>query len=275
MIKSILVPMGTSEISICSLKTAVSLSNLFKAALYLLYVEDEAKVEDVITSTRAPGPGSTAGVEGMLIKEVRKELEKEKEIALGYYENIKEKIEGKHEFIVKKGYVTDEIMKASKVVDLVVMGKSRKKDIQKSISRVIQKSNKPMVAVSETVTLGDNILIAYDGSLTANNSIRVLGDFIPALSPKITLLTINNSEEKANAILEEAEKYLLPYEVEVEKVWKEGSVSENIIETVKEKNVTAVVMGGYGDNKIKEFFLGSTAKKILNNINIPVIVANM
>lgn len=275
MIKSILAPMGTSEISLYSLKTSVYLANLFKSHLYILYVEDESKIEDVITSSRIPGPGSTAGVEGMLVQEVKNEIEKEREIARKYYEDIKDKIEVKHEFTVKQGYVSEEVLKASKIVDLVVMGKSLKKDIQQSLSKAIKKGNKPMIAISDTENLGNSMLIAYDGSKSANNSLRVIGDFLPLLSPRITILSVNSSEEKANEIMEEAEKYLMPYELEMDKVWKMGSPSEIIIETVKDKDISFVVMGGYGDNKIKEFFLGSTAKKVLAAVNVPVILTNV
>jgi len=44
---------------------------------------------------------------------------------------------------------------------------------------------------------------------------------------------------------------------------------------VKEKHISCVVMGGYGDNKIKEFFLGIITEQILNILDIPVIVTNV
>jgi len=212
------------------------------------------------------------------LEEIREEIEKEKEVVQKYYNEVKEQIEGEHSLVVRTGKVTEEILKEIKTVDLVVMGKSLKKDvsgeIQSSLFGVIQKANKPMIAVHDVEDLGKNILIAYDGSLSANNSLKILGDLIPVLSPKINILTVKNDKDEASHLLNEGESYFLPYKVEINKLWKSGKVAENIIKKVEKKQISFVVMGGYGDNKFKEFLLGSTTEQILKALDIPVMVCN-
>ncbi|HPZ08327.1 MAG TPA: universal stress protein [Candidatus Eremiobacteraeota bacterium] len=282
MIKSILVPIGTSKCSFTALKTGVNLANLLKATLRLLYVEDTTKMVAVIVACRGVA-GVSMGLPGIQtekeeLEEIREEIEKEKEVVQKYYNEVKEQIEGEHSLVVRTGKVTEEILKEIKTVDLVVMGKSLKKDvsgeIQSSLFGVIQKANKPMIAVHDVEDLGKNILIAYDGSLSANNSLKILGDLIPVLSPKINILTVKNDKDEASHLLNEGESYFLPYKVEINKLWKSGKVAENIIKKVEKKQISFVVMGGYGDNKFKEFLLGSTTEQILKALDIPVMVCN-
>jgi len=281
MIKSVLVPMGTSKSSQAALKTAVNIANLFKAKLCLCYVEDISKIKEVLKAFRGAGGGVSMGMPGLEgeqkeLKKLEEEIEKEKAEVQKFYEEIKEKIEGEHSFIVKTGMVAEEILKEAETVDLLVMGEALKEDkegvIQKSVFHVIQKAKKPMITLNEGDSLGKNILIAYDGSVSADNALKVAGDFIEVLSPKVFVLSVKKNEADAKELFEKAEKNLS--EAKAEMVWKSGKAGEAILETVKEKEISFVIMGGYGDNKLKEFFLGSTTEVILKKLDIPVMVCN-
>jgi len=281
MIKSILVPMGTSTSSQAALKTAVSIANLFRAELRLCYVEDISKMKEVLKAFRGAGGGVSMAMPGLdgeqkELKKLEEEIEREKAEVQKLYEEIKEKIEGEHSFIVKTGMVAEEILTEAKTVDLLVMGEALKEDkegvIQKSVFDVIQKAKKPMITLNEGDSLGKNILIAYDGSVSADNALKVAGDFIEFLSPKVFVLSVKKNEADAKELFEKAEKNLS--EAKAEMIWKSGKAGEAILETVKEKEISFVIMGGYGDNKLKEFFLGSTTEVILKKLDIPVMVCN-
>jgi len=284
MIKSILVPMGTSGCSHNALRTAVNLANLFKATLKLLYVEDTSKMIQILMGYRMGGAGISLDLPGLDMQQkeiqvIQDEIDKEKEQINKFYDELKDKIEGDHSLVVRTGEIHKEILSESKTSDLIVMGKALKTgstgELQPPIFKVIQHANRPMIALCDGESLGKNILIAYDGSRSANNALRITGDFIPLLSPDIiNVLTVKSSEEEAKPLLEEVETYFLPYKIKVEKIWKSGRASENIIKTAEEKKCNFIVMGGYGDNKFKEFLMGSTAEKVLINTDITVMVCN-
>ncbi|MEQ8187398.1 MAG: universal stress protein [Candidatus Eremiobacterota bacterium] len=281
MIKSILVPMGTSDSSVAALKTSINLSNLFKAELRLLYVEDLRKINVTMMNYMSAGVGISFDSPALELENKRAEENIKKEIGFvqTVYNDCKNTIEGKNSLTVIKGDITEEILKETHSVDLLVMGKSLEKDsegkLQGYVFNVIQKTNKPIISVSKGDTLGDNFLIAYDGSTAANNALRITGEFIPLLNPAITVITVKEDREEAKMLIDEAKKYLLPYKEDIKAVWKHGKEVENILEAVKEKHISCVVMGGYGDNKIREFFLGRTTEQILNILDIPAIVANV
>ncbi|MEQ8225094.1 MAG: universal stress protein [Candidatus Eremiobacterota bacterium] len=281
MIKSILVPMGTSDSSVAALKTSINLSNLFKAELRLLYVEDLRKINVTMMNYMSAGVGISFDSPALELENKRAEenIKKEIEFIETLYNDCKNTIESKNSLTFTKGDITEEILKETHSVDLLVMGKSLEKDtegkLQGYVFNVIQRTNKPIISVSKGETLGDNFLIAYDRSTAANNALRITGEFIPLLNPAITVITVKEDREEAKSLIEEAKKYLLPYKEDIKTIWKHGKEVETIVEIVKEKQISCVVMGGYGDNKIREFFLGRTTEQVLNMLDIPVIVANV
>lgn len=281
MIKSILVPMGTSDSSVAALKTSINLSNLFKAELRLLYVEDLRKINITMMNYMSAGVGISFDSPSLELenKKAEENIKKEIDFVQTMYNDCKSNIEGKHSLTVIKGDITEEILKETHSVDLLVMGKSLEKDtegkLQGYIFNVIQKTNKPIISISKGDSLGDNFLIAYDRSTAANNSLRIIGEFIPLLNPAITVVTVKEDRDEAKLLIDEAKRYLLPYKEDIKTIWKHGKEVENIVEVIKEKHISCLVMGGYGDNKIKEFFLGRTTEQILNILDIPVIVANV
>jgi len=281
MIKSILVPMGTSDSSVAALKTSINLSNLFKAELRLLYVEDLRKINVTMMNYMSAGVGISFDSPALELENKRAEenIKKEIDFVQTIYNDCKDTIENKNSLTFTKGDITEEILKETHSVDLLVMGKSLEKDtegkLQGYVFNVIQRTNKPIISVSKGDNLGDNFLIAYDRSTAANNALRIAGEFIPLLNPAVTVITVKEDREEAKLLIEEAKKYLLPYKEDIKAVWKHGKEVESIVEVIKEKHISCVVMGGYGDNKIREFFLGRTTEQVLNTLDIPVIVANV
>ena len=207
-------------------------------------------------------------------EEIKKEAARVKEL----YNTHKKDISGNHKLIAKTGIIPEEILKKIREVDLVIMGKRIKKDekgkLQSNVFSIIKKSNKPVIAVSKGETLGSNFLLAYNKSRSANNALKVMGEFIDYLNPDLSILTLSNNREEAEELLSEAEKYFFYYNVEIEKIWKKESKLSGIIKTIEEKKISCLVMGGYGDNKIKEFLIGKTAEKVLEKVDIPVIIVN-
>ncbi len=281
MIKSILVPMGTSDSSVAALKTSINLSNLFKAELRLLYIEDMRKINVTMMNYMSAGVGISFDSPSLELENKRAEenIKKEMDFIQTLYNDCKNTIESKNSLTVIKGDITEEILKETHSVDLLVMGKSLEKDsegkLQGYVFNVIQRTNKPIISVSKGDTLGNNFLIAYDRSTAANNALRIAGEFIPLLNPELTVITVKEDREEAKLLIEEAKKYLLPYKEDIKTIWKHGKEVESILEVVKEKQISCLVMGGYGDNKIREFFLGRTTEQVLNMLDIPVIVANV
>lgn len=284
MIKTILVPMGDSIFSFNSLNFALSLANILKANLRLFYVKDIRKIKQLVIAQKSMGgvsldiPGK--GNDDREINNIWNQIEKEKAEVEKYYNEVKDKIENPHELVVKDGDFIEEILKESRTADLIVMGKVLKgkgndcKTLQEGMLKIIYETRVPLFAVCSEKMMQENVLLAYDGSSSANKALRVIGDLAGTIIKKVSVLCVKGRESEASPLLEEAELYLSPYGITIEKIWKSGDVTQNIITVMEDKKSFSIVMGGHGDNVIKDIFVGSTAERVLESVEIPVLVCN-
>ncbi len=274
--------MGNSEFSKNSLKVSLSIAQKLQARLSLFHVRDTSKIKDVMMSYRTMGAVSLdvpamGPAEGELHL-IQAELDKEKMTVDKYYEEIKPLLTVSHSFNEVEGDVAEEILKASRTVDLISMARVIKSngdclEVQPAIMHVVKNTNKPLLAICEDKEIGDHALVAYDGSRSANNCLRAIGD-LSAFFKKITVLTVKKIKEDALPILEEASHYLQSYGLSVETVHLAGNPLDQIVNTAKELNVSLIFIGGYGDNKLKEMLVGSVTEKVLTHTTIPVLLSN-
>ena len=281
MIKRLLVLLGRSKSSISAMKVALELSKHFKADLDLLHIKDRLKIK---TSIFRNIVGSAAVYDKKKFldnkKEVETEAEKEEKFARKLYHKYKKKAPHKCFFTVKEGFFTDEVLKRARLSDLIILGKSIKKDkngkITGTIFDVIKEAHRPMFVVnSGNYTPGKNFLIAYDGSDSASKALYVLSDFVYFLAPSISVLTVNSSKRKADEIMKECETYFSSYNITINKIWKNNDVAKSVLNTIKEKNISTVIMGAYGDNYISDLLPGKSTLEVLEKAEIPMIITNV
>lgn len=282
MIKRILVPMGSSEFSKNSLKISASIASKVQAGLALLHVMDTSKIKSVMMSYRTVGAVSldvpSMASAGSELGAIKDELDIEKAKVENYYEEMKPQMAFEHSLDEVEGDVAEEILKASRSADLIVMAKVIKgegdcTDVPQAIMQVVKHTGRPLLAVCQDKDIGGHALVAYDGSRSAGNALRVIGD-LHSLFSRITVLTVKNTKEEAAPIMEEASRYLRSYGLAVEEVHKTGDVVDTIINTANDLGVSMIFMGGYGDNRLKEILIGSVTEKVLTHTYMPVLLSN-
>lgn len=94
----------------------------------------------------------------------------------------------------------------------------------------------------------------------------------PALSSKTARLQIGNSEK--NEALEKLKKYCKTYlneNIIVTYQITDNSISNFLNESISPYKENIVLVGLKGSNYLKEFFIGSTAKDVINNVNETII----
>ena len=139
----------------------------------------------------------------------------------------------------------------------------------------------------------NRILVPVDGSKTSQASIeaaRELGEkfesklFILTVIPEVSIfdqypssfpysLEVTKANgERAEYILQDAEKALKDYPYEVEAFYTSGAAAQEIQEVATEKNVDLIVMGNRGLGAFSRTLLGSVSSKVLNQSKISVLV---
>ncbi|MDR6676943.1 universal stress protein [Pseudomonas oryzihabitans] len=137
------------------------------------------------------------------------------------------------------------------------------------------------------------VLVAYDGSPSADNALRYVLDLVKAgLALELHLLNVQNEPEiygapfddrilrewrgslrdKADDILAKARPALLDAGIEAQTHVGFGGIAETIGEMAHHLDVDTVVMGTRGLGSLSGLLLGSVAHRVVHQVPLPVIL---
>lgn len=274
MFRNILVPQDGSSHSNSSLAYAIFLSKKFKAVLIGQYVVDTVAFEGPFLHDLS----GALGFEPYLnfSSKMRDVLEqKGKEIL----ENFKEacKMAGiESDTILDSGIVSNRICEESKIADIIVMGRrginvSFEHGLLGSTTEgVIRKAPKPVMIVSDKYEEIRKPLLVYNGSFSSSRVMRTAAEFAKVLALPLTVLIV--SRGKNEGLLNEAEEYFKPYELEVKYVTLENKVPADIVTYIDSEFHDLVFLGASGHGKLVERVLGGTTEFVLRNLEKPIIL---
>lgn len=168
----------------------------------------------------------------------------------------------------------------ARTVDLIVMGKhgrtpeQSRKAIGGVISFVIRNAIRPVIVVPESYEKIESAIVAYDGSRQASHALMIATFVVTLYNIPLWVLTASDSKAEREAINAEAMKYLSHHSIPAEPILVSGNQKEaiTIITSASARQKSIVIMGAYGDNRLKEFLLGSTTEAVVRKTDRPVLL---
>jgi nucleotide-binding universal stress UspA family protein len=181
------------------------------------------------------------------------------------------------------GMPAEEIVLEAQRYDLVLLGQQTRfhfethEDCNDTLCKVLKSSPRPVVVVPAVRHEGGPVLVAYDGSLQAAEA---LSDFQATglaglgLSP-VQIVSIASDHSVAARNAERAVDYLRFHEIRAEScpIVTGRSTSETLLEQIRLRNAGLVVMGAYGQSSLREFFLGSVTRSLLEDSPVPLFLS--
>jgi nucleotide-binding universal stress UspA family protein len=180
------------------------------------------------------------------------------------------------------GLPADEIVLEAQRYDLVLMGQATRYHFETdehrddTLAKVLKSIPRPVVVVPQVRHVGGPVLVAYDGSRQAA---RTLAEFqatgLATLGP-IQVISIADSRSAAARDAERAIDYLRFHEIRAEPIpiVTGRSTSGVLLEQVRQRNAGLVVMGAYGQSSLREFFLGSVTRSLLEDSPAPLFLSH-
>ncbi len=277
MIKSILLPLDGSPYTESILSYGEYFYEKFGAILRLLSVVD-IRLFDWSVATSADSfvpilPSTEFQEESQRIQDEKanKVIEKASEIL-----NNKKVT---FEVIKISGIPVDEICQYAKTTDLVIMGirgeyeRWSGKLLGATAEAVTRQIAKPVMLVDKTFDEVERIHCGYDGSITANHALQMAAFFAKSLDLPLQVIAVFDSEEERKAVLKEAEQYLIPYQIQFQLRHETGRVEEVLISVQNNAPVPSLmVIGGYGQSRLKEAILGSTTVNVMRKAAKPILL---
>ncbi|MGI9304095.1 MAG: universal stress protein [Gammaproteobacteria bacterium] len=186
-----------------------------------------------------------------------------------------------------KGDLADRISAHSRYADLLVIGQAERDVLgyapgTSTQDRVVLECGRPVMLIpysGSQETIGDRILVAWNGSLEA---VRAINDALPLLkmAREVTLFAISSRSdaETENAMgNEDMRDHLTRHDVTVtaEVVQGKNRHAGNILlSNAAEHDTDLIVMGAYGHPRVCEWALGGATRHMLQHMTVPVLMSH-
>ena len=200
MIKTVLVGVDSSHYAEAATQAAIWLCKHLDARLRVLSVVDTRLLE-------GPWLSDLSGVTGVqpfqsLVPQIRELQENKAQASVDAAAKMAKQKGISCKTEIRTGLLVDEILEAEKTAELVVLGQRGEgfeatgEWLGTNVERVLRKSIKPCLITPVKFKQIKSILAAYDGSEHANHALYVAFDLVKALKTKLTILSVENSQDE-------------------------------------------------------------------------------
>lgn len=183
-------------------------------------------------------------------------------------------------FVEESGRQIDVIRHHGRLADLIAVAKP---DIDRNIGTNTLKAalfstGRPVLMCPETggtvaENLGQNIVIAWDGSLEAS---RAVISTLPLLAAAKQVTIVTAAGKPVSVTADELCDYLTAHDVSasVQIIEAKPNVARALLDTANKVGADMMILGAYSRNQELERLLGGTTQYIVDHATIPVIMTN-
>ena len=170
-----------------------------------------------------------------------------------------------------------EIIEESKFHDFLLMGKQTlfqypAHETYRTLERVLKNGLVPILAVPDSVRNIEKVLVAYDNSAPASKAVHMFLLLGIWNACEITLLTVNNDAEAGQALLANLAEFFESYGIKPNLAVQPGHPDTVLKSYITENDIDMLVMGSYGRKSVREFFVGSVTKHLIQETAIPLFL---
>ena len=176
----------------------------------------------------------------------------------------------------------DELIAAeAQSCDLVLLARgshfhftAREDDTDEILKKILKDVPRPIVVVPATPVPDGPIVIAYDGSLQAARALAAFQTTGLGESREVHIVSVAASAAVAAEHAERAREFLSHHQIEAVPVVQESSAppATVILEQIGRLHAGLLVMGAYGQPGLREFFLGSVTRTLLQETPVPLLL---
>lgn len=166
----------------------------------------------------------------------------------------------------------DEVVERATPFDTILIARESDRGGHRRLRDLLERTSRPLISVHDSTSLGDGLLVAYDGSVQASRALMgLVASGLGRLGPA-TVLTVAGTTSEASNIADDAVSYLAGKDIEASTLALSGDPKVILPDTIERLTPLVLVMGAYGRNRIAELFFGSVTRKILDVSPVPVLL---
>jgi nucleotide-binding universal stress UspA family protein len=180
--------------------------------------------------------------------------------------------------ILATGEVAQNIIERARWHDLVIISLDYPPPIQPlktlhhGFRNLVQRCPRPILAVTKAAKPLSRAMLAYDGSPKAREALFIAAYLSGRWNIPMVVINVGESGRGNVGGLDGARQYIEGYGLQAEYIQRSGSNDQAILSAVREFGCDLLLMGGYGHGPFLDIVLGSTVNRVLNEIEIPVLI---
>lgn len=178
-----------------------------------------------------------------------------------------------------RGNPFQQLLEEGKTADLIVLGIRtffqfaagyRAGD---TLQRLAARTVCPILVLPEKTPLLQRVIIAYDGSIPASRALRAFAPLAAGFAlERVVLLNINEDQAAGEELLRKAQEYLRVYAIATELQVVSGDPRVQILRQAEANQPALLVMGSFGHSKIRDLLWGSSTRRALETMSIPLLL---
>ncbi len=279
MIKRILVGLDGSQISNIAAEYGIYFSKKLKRPVIGIHIIDIRLLEGPFLEDISGALGFATYAD--LTPKIKEVLDEKAKIILDAFAQKCREEGGDCSIAQAYGIVADEIVNMADPDDLIIVGKKGEHPefipllLGSTAEAIARKSPCPVMITTEKFKEIKNIVLAFDGREKSIHAAQYINSFEEDLGLNyvhvITVLEHENDTETKKHIKELLKENLkVNYDVEFLVGYPEEELAL-FVENNSDK-YDLMVMGAYGESRIKELILGSTTSYIMSKTTIPLLL---
>jgi len=277
MVKKILIPTDGSDYGKTAIDYGIYMATRLGASLIGLNVIDVRLIQGPVITDISGSIGIPACQEYFPMLE--KGLEERADVILKAFKDRCEEANILPEVKKTVGIIDEVIIEEGKATDWILLARrgehfhlAKGGLLGSTAESVVRNAGKPVMVTPQSFKEIESIGLAYDGSPSANNALKLAVFLSEKVAWPISIVMITDDQKHAAKLTKKLEDYLEPFQVNSEIIVLGGKENKELIKFMQEGSIELMVMGAYGNNRLRELLLGSTTSCIIKNSPIPVLL---
>jgi nucleotide-binding universal stress UspA family protein len=180
------------------------------------------------------------------------------------------------------GWPWEQILIEAQRYDLILLGRQTHFHFEtqptpcETLHKVLKNCPRPVVTVPEEPAGGNAVVVAYDGSLQAARAVQAFQASGLHEGQEVHIVSVADKYVEAARHADRAAEFLGWHGIKagVHPLAFHARPTEVILEEVRQRNAGLLVMGAYGQPTLREFFLGSVTRTMLQEARVPLFLAH-
>ncbi len=120
----------------------------------------------------------------------------------------------------------------------------------------------------------ERLMVCFDGGRQSKKALNIAAHVADAWKVPLTVVSVQGRVIDPEKELPKAERYLKPYNLDVDYIVRRGNVSSELSSVAEEINADVIIIGVYRHNFLRRSLLGSTLDQLTQLTLRPVLLAS-